>query len=193
MKLKERYIELFEKIDDLLRKNNTVIVAIDGNSGSGKSTLAESLSDIYDSNIFHMDHFFLRPEQRTTERIREVGGNVDYERFKEEVLDNIRKNIEFKYQIYDCKVGRLTDYIKVSPKKLNIIEGVYSMHPTLRQEYDLKIFMSIDSELQKQRILQRSGEYMLKRFLQEWIPMENLYFSEMKIAEICDIVLTCPL
>lgn len=91
MKLKERYIELFEKIDDLLRKNNTVIVAIDGNSGSGKSTLAESLSDIYDSNIFHMDHFFLRPEQRTTERIREVGGNVDYERFKEEVLDNIRK------------------------------------------------------------------------------------------------------
>ncbi|HHY77173.1 MAG TPA: hypothetical protein GX498_01520 [Clostridiales bacterium] len=181
------------RIDDLLEKKHTVIVAIDGNSGSGKSSLAKELESIYDSNVFHMDHFFLRPEQRTPERMKEVGGNVDYERFKEEVLDNIRKNIEFKYQIYDCKVGRLTDYIKVSPKKLNIIEGVYSMHPSLRGEYDLKIFMSIDAELQKQRILQRSGEYMLKRFLQEWIPLENLYFSEMRIAEICDIVLKCPL
>lgn len=193
MKLKEKYPELLARIDDLLEKKHTVIVAIDGNSGSGKSSLAKELESIYDSNVFHMDHFFLRPEQRTPERMKEVGGNVDYERFKEEVLDNIRKNIEFKYQIYDCKVGRLTDYIKVSPKKLNIIEGVYSMHPSLRGEYDLKIFMSIDAELQKQRILQRSGEYMLKRFLQEWIPLENLYFSEMRIAEICDIVLKCPL
>lgn len=193
MKLKEKYPELLARIDDLLEKKHTVIVAIDGNSGSGKSSLAKELESIYDSNVFHMDHFFLRPEQRTPERMKEVGGNVDYERFKEEVLDNIRKNIEFKYQIYDCKVGRLTDYIKVSPKKLNIIEGVYSMHPSLREEYDLKIFMSIDAELQKQRILQRSGEYMLKRFLQEWIPLENLYFSEMRIAEICDIVLKCPL
>jgi len=193
LKLKEKYPELLARIDDLLEKKHTVIVAIDGNSGSGKSSLAKELESIYDSNVFHMDHFFLRPEQRTPERMKEVGGNVDYERFKEEVLDNIRKNIEFKYQIYDCKVGRLTDYIKVSPKKLNIIEGVYSMHPSLRGEYDLKIFMSIDAELQKQRILQRSGEYMLKRFLQEWIPLENLYFSEMRIAEICDIVLKCPL
>jgi len=193
LKLKEKYPELLARIDDLLEKKHTVIVAIDGNSGSGKSTLAKELMSIYDSNVFHMDHFFLRPEQRTPERMKEVGGNVDYERFKEEVLDNIRKKIEFKYQIFDCKVGRLTDYIKVSPKKLNIIEGVYSMHPSLRGEYDLKIFMSIDAELQKQRILQRSGEYMLKRFTQEWIPLENLYFSEMRIAEICDIVLKCPL
>lgn len=193
MKLKEKYPELFARIDDLLIKNDIVIVAIDGNSGSGKSSLAKELESIYDSNVFHMDHFFLRPEQRTAERMKEVGGNVDYERFKDEVLKNIKKNIEFEYQVYDCKLGRLTHYIKVSPKKLNIVEGVYSMHPALRGDYDLKIFMSIDAELQKQRILQRSGEYMLKRFLQEWIPLENLYFSEMRIAEICDIVLKCPL
>jgi len=193
LELKEKYPELLARIDDLLVKKHIVIVAIDGNSGSGKSTFAEALADIYDSNIFHMDHFFLRPEQRTEERMKEVGGNVDYERFKKEVLDNIRKNVEFKYQIYDCKLGRLTDYIKVSPKKLNIIEGVYSMHPVLRGEYDLKIFMSIDAELQKQRILQRSGEYMLKRFLREWIPLENRYFSDMKIPEKCDFVINAPL
>lgn len=183
--------DILNRIDNLLAEGKEITIAIDGNSGSGKSTLAHDLSKIYDCNVFHMDDFFLRPEQKTVKRIQEVGGNVDYERFKHEVLDKLKKNQEFKYQIYDCSQGRLTDYIKVSPKGLNIVEGVYSMHPTLRHYYDLKIFLCIDTETQSQRILERSGKYMLQRFLNEWIPLENEYFSKMRISEICDLVITC--
>ncbi|WP_372997042.1 uridine kinase [Lutispora sp.] len=183
--------DILNRIDNLLAEGKEITIAIDGNSGSGKSTLAHDLSKIYDCNVFHMDDFFLRPEQKTVKRIQEVGGNVDYERFKHEVLDKLKKNQEFKYQIYDCSQGRLTDYIKVSPKGLNIVEGVYSMHPTLRHYYDLKIFLCIDAETQSQRILERSGKYMLQRFLNEWIPLENEYFSKMRISEICDLVITC--
>ena len=183
--------DILNRIDNLLAEGKEITIAIDGNSGSGKSTLAHDLSKIYDCNVFHMDDFFLRPEQKTVKRIQEVGGNVDYERFKHEVLDKLKKNQEFKYQIYDCSQGRLTDYIKVSPKGLNIVEGVYSMHPTLRHYYDLKIFLCIDAETQSQRILERSGKYMLQRFLNEWIPLENEYFSKIRISEICDLVITC--
>jgi len=183
--------DILNRIDNLLAEGKEITIAIDGNSGSGKSTLAHDLSKIYDCNVFHMDDFFLCPEQKTVKRIQEVGGNVDYERFKHEVLDKLKKNQEFKYQIYDCSQGRLTDYIKVSPKGLNIVEGVYSMHPTLRHYYDLKIFLCIDAETQSQRILERSGKYMLQRFLNEWIPLENEYFSKMRISEICDLVITC--
>lgn len=185
------FSDIFRRIDSLLAKGKEITVAIDGNSGSGKSTLAHDLSKIYDCNVFHMDDFFLRPEQRTIKRMQEIGGNVDYERFKQEVLDNLKKNQEFQYQIYDCSQGRLTDYIKVSPKRLNIVEGVYSMHPTLRDYYDLKVFLSIDPETQSKRILERSGKYMHERFLNEWIPLENEYFSKMKIPQICDMVFTC--
>lgn len=185
------FSDIFRRIDSLLAKGKEITVAIDGNSGSGKSTLAHDLSKIYDCNVFHMDDFFLRPEQRTIKRMQEIGGNVDYERFKQEVLDNLKKNQEFQYQIYDCSQGRLTDYIKVSPKRLNIVEGVYSMHPTLRDYYDLKVFLSIDTETQSKRILKRSGKYMHERFLNEWIPLENEYFSKMKIPQICDMVFTC--
>lgn len=187
---KEAYSEVFSRIDTLLSRGSKIIVAIDGNSGSGKSTLAEALGSNYDCNIFHMDDFFLRPEQRTEERMREVGGNVDYTRFKDEVLNKLKEKTEFEYQIYDCSMGKLTKYIKVSPKKLNIVEGVYSMHPILQGSYDLKVFLGIDVETQKQRILQRSGKYMLQRFLNEWIPLENEYFSKMNIAERCDLVIT---
>ena len=72
------------------RGKNFVMVAIDGKCTSGKTTLASKLAEIYDCNVFHMDDFFLRPEQRTSERFAEIGGNVDYERFQEEVLFPLR-------------------------------------------------------------------------------------------------------
>jgi len=75
-----------KKIDELLTQKDMVIVAIDGKCTSGKTTLASKLTQIYDCNVFHMDDFFLRPEQRTPERFAEVGGNVDYERLQEEVM-----------------------------------------------------------------------------------------------------------
>lgn len=35
------------------------------------------------------DDFFLRPEQRTPERLAEPGGNLDRERMKSEVIDRL--------------------------------------------------------------------------------------------------------
>ena len=58
------------KIDMLLGEKDFVIVDIDGKCTSGKTTLASKLAEIYDCNVFHMDDFFLRPEQRTPERLR---------------------------------------------------------------------------------------------------------------------------
>ena len=51
-----------------------------------------------------MDHFFLRPEQRTPERLRTPGENVDHERFLEEVLCPLRAGRVFWYRPFDCSV-----------------------------------------------------------------------------------------
>ena len=72
----EKILETVKRqIDTLLEEKNFVIVAIDGKCTSGKTTLAGKLAELYDCNVFHMDDFFLRPEQRTPERFAEVGGN----------------------------------------------------------------------------------------------------------------------
>lgn len=182
------FFEIFRKVDSLLKSQDTVYLAIDGNSCAGKSTLASLLSDVYDCNVFHMDHFFLRPELKTEERLKEVGGNVDYVRFKQEVITGLQSGHEFRYQIYDCAKKALTEYVSILPKKLNIIEGVYSMHPSLIDSYDLKIFLRVEEREQSIRILKRNGAFMHERFLCEWIPMENRYFKEMKIQKQCDLV-----
>ena len=174
-------------IDRLLAEQDQVIVAIDGNCTAGKTTLAQYLSDRYDCNVFHMDDFFLRPQQRTPERFQEPGGNVDYERFQEEVLRPLTAGGAFSYRPFDCKTFTLSAPIAVTPKKLNIIEGTYSLHPHFNDPYHLKIRLTITPELQRQRILERPV-VLHQRFFEEWIPMEERYFQTFQISKQCDMV-----
>ena len=165
-----------KQIDKLLTQKERVIVAIDGKCTSGKTTLASKLAEIYDCNVFHMDDFFLRPEQRTPERFAEVGGNVDYERFREEVLFPLKSGKTFSYRPFDCSTFTLAAPVAVTPKKLSIIEGTYSHHPYFGSPYDLKILLTVDDETQRKRILKRPA-FLHKKFFEEWILMENRYFD----------------
>ena len=71
---------------------------------------------------------------------------------------------------------------------LTVIEGTYSAHPYFQNSYDLKVFLTIDPETQRQRIGLRE-EWKQERFFREWIPMEQSYFDHFSIAEKCDLVL----
>jgi uridine kinase len=167
------------------------IVAIDGGAAAGKSTLAQWLETVYDCNVFHMDDFFLQPRQRTAERLGEAGGNVDYERVKEEIIEPLIKGggrgSALRYTPYDCKTQTMREGISVEIKPLNIIEGVYSLHPIFGDIYDLRIFLQIDKDEQKRRLLRR-GAGLYDRFVNEWLPMEEKYFKEFGIMEKCDII-----
>ena len=185
----DRYIPLLPlltELDKRLAKGN-VKVAIEGGSASGKTTLSNILADIYDCTVFHMDDFFLRPKQRTPERFAEVGGNVDRERFLEEVLLPLNKGDIVQYSQFDCSTMSLKDKVQVTPKKLVIIEGAYSMHPDLVKYYDFSVFLDISSALQRERIKKRNTPALANRFFEEWIPLEKKYFSTMQIKETCDM------
>ena len=163
-----------------------VIIAIDGPSATGKSTFAKNIQKHFDCNVFHMDDFFLPPEKKTAERLATPGGNVDWERFKEQVLDKIRTNEPFTYDIYHCGTGDVTKSKVITPKRLNIVEGVYSMHPELREVYEYELFFDVSRPKQLDRIKKRSSDKMLKRFVDEWIPLEDIYFKEFNTKREAD-------
>ena len=177
--MEQAFFEIKQQIDAKLAQKEYVIVAIDGPCTSGKTTLASQLETLYDCNVFHMDDFFLRPQQRTADRFAEVGGNIDYERFYEEVLTPLQKGLPFSYRPFDCSTFTLDVPIAVAPKKLNIIEGTYSHHPYFGDPYDLKFMLDVEEATQRQRILQRPA-FLHQRFFEEWIPMENRYFASLK-------------
>lgn len=181
------FLPLFIRIDRMLREGPGRL-AIEGGSANGKTTLGKLLAQVYDCTVFHMDDFFLRPEQRTKERFEEPGGNVDRERFLEEVLLPLYRQEPVVYRRFDCSTFTLEDPVYVTPTKLTVIEGAYSMHPELAEYYNLSVFLEISPELQRKRIEKRNTPEMAKRFFEEWIPMERRYFTGLKVKERCDIL-----
>ena len=154
---------------------------------AGKTTLAASLQAQLACNVFHMDDFFLRPEQRTPERLRQPGGNVDFERFLTEVLRPLRDGAPVTYRPYDCRTQQLCAPVHAEARPVNLIEGSYSCHPALWDLYDLHVFLSVGPEEQHRRIAARNGEKMLPMFTNVWIPMEETYFARFQVAERADL------
>ena len=163
-----------------------LLVAIDGRCGAGKTTLVSFLQNEIEATVFHMDDFFLRPEQRTAERLSTPGGNVDRERLESEVLIPLRAGEKnFPYQRFDCKTQSLQEPVLIEPKSVCIVEGSYSCHPALQKYYDYRIFMTVSPQEQMERIIQRNGPTAARMFKTRWIPLEEQYFARCEVEGKC--------
>ncbi len=166
-----------------------IIIALEGRSGSGKTWFADSLEETLNASLVRMDDFFLPTKLRTEERLSEPGGNFHVERFSEEVIPNLRSNKVFTYRKFNCVFMDYTSDIRVYPSNLILVDGVYSTHPKLGKYYDFSVFFDVDSEEQIFRIRKRNGQDMLRKFQEEWIPMEEKYIEAFDIMEKADYVI----
>ena len=87
------------------------------------------------------------------------------------------------YQPFSCKEWRLLDAYEIPYKRINIIEGSYSLHPYFGKPYQLKIFMNIASDVQLANIRKRNGEEKAKEFQEKWIPKEEAYFEKFHVQD----------
>lgn len=187
---RERFLPAVLAIEELIRTgDDCLIIAIDGRTGAGKTTIAKYLHGKFGGNLFHMDDFYLQSHQRTKERLLEVGGNVDYERFKREVLDVIeRREVvhyrPFNYHTMDFDAKYARDMV---PKRLNIVEGTYCMNPYFGEPYDLKIFMDVEHQQQIENVIDREGTSELDDYIDKWIPKTDIYIERMGIEKRCDL------
>ena len=176
-------------LSPLCTQKQTVLAAIDGRCASGKTTLAHRLGQELGCSVIHMDHFFLRPEQRTPQRYQEPGGNVDRERFLEEVVHPLRRGDPVRYRPFLCHGQQMGSPIQISTEGLVVVEGSYSCHPELFPFYDLTVFLTLSPEEQLRRLLLREGPEKTEVFRKKWIPLEERYFSACRVAECCQLCL----
>ena len=182
------YWSVFSAVDQLLRHRGGGIAAIDGGSGTGKSYLTQLLSAVFPAAAVHMDDFFLQGFQRTPQRLVEPGGNLDYERFLDQVVSHLEEKKAFSYEIFDCSCQKLSGQRAVENLPIRIVEGVYSLHPKWSGLFDLKIFLKASLPVRLKRIETRNGPLMCKRFQEEWIPKEDLYFASFSLPDQQTIV-----
>lgn len=172
-------LPLLSAIEGRSAQGRPVLAVLDGPCGSGKTTLAEKLSRLYGAPTVHMDDFFLPPELRTPERLKEPGGNIHYERFLSEVLPGLTAGRAFSYGSFDCHHG-VTKPAFIPESPVRIVEGSYALHPRFEESYRaadaLTAFLCVSPAEQLRRIEKRSPA-LLDRFRDVWIPLENSYFQ----------------
>lgn len=183
------YLKLFTELGKRKKENGRLVVGIDGNAAAGKTTLAQCLTELFACECIHMDDFFLPLALRTQARLNEIGGNIHYERFREEVVRGVRSRQAFSYRIFSCRELSYVGRRRISNQGMLVVEGAYAMREDFRDVYDYSIFMKLSPEKQENRIIRRNGKEMWQRFKEEWIPMENRYFQQLPIEEICDVIL----
>lgn len=177
-----------EEIGSSSEAGKMYLAAIDGRCASGKTTLASLLQErMPDCAVVHMDHFFLRDEQRTKERLAAPGENVDHERVLSEVIRPLKEGKTVQYCPYDCSIKGFREPVRIMRKQIIIVEGSYSCHPELWDLYDLRVFLTTSYEEQMKRIQRRNGMAAAEVFRSKWIPLEEMYFSEYRIEERCDM------
>lgn len=157
-------------LEKLARSGKPAFAAIDGRCGSGKTSFAV-LADVLSgpSAVVHMDGFYLPPERREEDWMEVPAGNMDLERFREEVL------LGRRCRSYDCRTGRLEAPVELR-EPLVIVEGTYSQHPSLAAFYSCKIFLTCGREEQTRRLQAREGDYF-PTFDRVWRTLEERYFA----------------
>ncbi len=180
---------LVKAVQALSAKKDRVLVALDGRCASGKTTLAARLQEEHGWSVVHMDHFFLRPEQRCLERYAQPGGNIDHERFLKEVLLPLRLGERPGYRPCDCHSQTLLPPIPFEPGPVVLAEGSYACHPALWDYYDLRAFLTVGPAKQLERIARRNGEEAVRAFREKWIPLEERYFSAYEVERRCGFLL----
>jgi uridine kinase len=179
---------LYNLIEEQIKTKEKVIIAIDGPCASGKSTLGKILKERYSGVLFHTDDFFLHPTRKTKERLAESGGNVDYERMYLEIFSNINQDI-IPSNHFNCSTNLLECRVPKENKKVVIVEGTYSLHHTIYDQYTLRVYLEIDPTIQLERIKRRNGDKLLEKFIKEWIPLENFYFETDNLKQRVDYIL----
>ena len=189
MTLQEKITSIKTEISRLLQKKPSLVVALDGRCASGKTTLAAAMEREYGYAVVHMDDFFLQPGQRTEERLAIPGENVDHERFSAEVLAPLLGGRQVIYRPFSCQTMSMGEPVMLHRATVTVVEGCYACHPSLRERYDLRVFLDVDRRIQLERIMVRNGPEGAEVFRRKWIPLEERYFSALNIPANCDLIL----
>jgi len=166
-----------EAIADLLdsrppRLGTGRLLCVDGPAGSGKTTLASALGDALARRgrrvaLLHMDDFYegwegLRPD---LER-----------RLLTQVFEPLSRATATRWQRYDWSRGALTDWVRLDPPDVLVVEGCGSGAVAYARYRSVLVWVEAGRETRMRRGLARDGAAVEPHWL-AWMELEAAYFQ----------------
>ena len=139
---------------------STILIGIAGGTGSGKTTLTQHLKEHFgqEVTVISHDNYYKRQDGKTYEERAKV--NYDHpSAFDTDLLIEHLRQLKAGHSI-QCPVYSYSDHnrtdrtVEIFPTKVIIVEGILIFqNPTLRDMFDIKIFVETDADV---RILRRA-------------------------------------
>lgn len=165
-----------------LEPSEARLVLIDGLGGAGKSVLADALAGELRAPVVEGDDFYLPAVERQRSAIGsdKVGALYDWRRLERQVLAPLSRGKGARYRRYDWTDDQLADWVTVPGGGTVVVEGVYSLRNELRRYASVSIWVETPREVRLARGLERDGEAARSRWIDEWMPAEDVYMSAMR-------------
>jgi uridine kinase len=175
--------ELIFELENLSRNKEVVLISIDGAGGAGKTSLAELiLKSVVNSVIVQLDDFYSPALQCT-----------DLLRLKRQVIIPLISKQAAKYQIYEWQTDSFSDWHELKPAGIFIFEGVYALDQTIRNYYDLTVWIETPADVGFERgvarDIARDGVDNTDKWKNVWMPMEEKYRNEQEPGKFADYII----
>ena len=176
------------------------LVALDGGSGSGKSSIADLLQSRLDAALIRSDDFFSAgitaygwASRSASEKARDC---IDWRRLRQEALEPLLAGEAAQWQPFDFLGGALPDgsyatssqWVRVEPRPVVILEGAYSCRPELSDVIHLSVLVDVPREMRRARLAPREDPDFLEQWHQRWDEAEAHYFAQVRPPSSFDLV-----
>ena len=139
------------------------VVGVAGGSSSGKTTVSELLAELVGNEhlaLIKLDSYYVSGHGQTFEQ--RTAMNYDHPdafdwRLLNDHLAALTAGATVPVPVYDFAEYRRSDQVRlVAPARIIVVEGILVLYePTLRERFDLKVFIDTDADLRFIRRMQR--------------------------------------
>ena len=158
----------------------TRVVLVDGLGGAGKSVLAAALAEQLGAPVVQGDDFYRPLAQQRRSGAEGIGAPFDWRRLERQVLAPLSRGEGARYRRYDWDSDRLGEWVSVPGQDTVVVEGVYLLRDELRRYASVSIWVETPSDVRLARGIERDGEAARSRWIDEWMPAEDVYVAAMR-------------
>ncbi len=137
-----------------------IILGVVGDSAAGKTTITRGLVRLLgDEHVTHIaadDYHRYDRRQRAERAITPLHPDCNYLDIMEQDLAHVRGGRAILKPVYQHKDGTFGPAVYVEPRQFTVVEGLLGYHtPTLRDSFDVRVFLAPPEELRRQWKVQR--------------------------------------